>query len=143
LDSALGKVKFERESKNGEIALEVVESNTNLFAGFEGNGPDIYVLAKALAPKELHCDLAKLIRTVRDVDEENAGTPQQPQIVLAHAKNKELLFLPIPKGQDPFEYACPVVESRGHDRDLRFLNRPNFPPKKANLFLGITHPAQT
>jgi hypothetical protein len=84
-----------------------VEANADLLAGFEGDGPDVHVLAETLAPKEFHRDLTKLVRAVRDVDEENAGAPQKPKIVLTHAEDKKLFFSSFQKARIPSNTPVP------------------------------------
>ena len=53
---------------------------------------------------------------------------------------KDLLFLLVPKGPNPFEYAGSVVEGGGHDGNLRFLDGPDFPAEKRELIFGHSAP---
>src|SRR5439155_11387994 len=127
-DASLDRhVVTERDRKDGEGVLEVVESDADKLAGRVDDRPDIRVLAVPALPEELDGDVHEVLRGMREGKSHDPARAEEPLVVLAEVQPVELLLVGVPVRPDPFKDTRAVVEGMGHDADLRLADRNELP----------------
>ena len=106
---------------NGEGRLQVVESHADLLGGLEGQGPDVDVLAVAVAAEDLDGGVDHLLVSEGQLDLQDLGRVPQAFEMRLHEEREELLLVWVPVGPDALEAAGAVVQGVGHEAQMDVL----------------------
>ena len=112
-------VGAEGRGDDEEAVLQPVQADADLLRGLVEEGPDVDVLAPAVAAEQLGGDGAELLGAQRELHEQDLRALPQTVVVLGHPQREELLLLLDPVGADPLEAAGAVVEGVGQDPQPR------------------------